>query len=312
MNHIPESAIIIESVPNFSEGRRPEVIEAIVDAIQAPGVLLLDYSSDWDHNRSVITVAGPPAALLEGLFRATQVAASLIDLTTHQGVHPRLGATDVIPLIPLQNCTVADCVRLAHTLGERIGRELALPVYLYEAAASRAERRLLANVRRGGYELLAEEITLPDRAPDFGPAAVGSAGAVIVGARHFLIAYNIYLQSTDIQIARRIARLIRERDGGLPAVRALGLLVNGEAQVSINLVDFRQTSLHQLFAEVSRLAVEAGTAIDRSELIGLMPQEAMLAVAADALKLSNFSADNLIEGALARAQQQSLLQQKME
>ena len=306
MNHIPESAIIIESVPNFSEGRRPAVIQAILDAIQAPEVLLLNYSSDWDHNRSVVTIAGPPAAILEGLFRATQVAANIIDLTTHQGVHPRMGATDVIPLVPLQNSTVAECVLLAHALGERIGRELALPVYLYEAAAKHDERRLLADVRRGGYELLAQEIALPHRLPDFGPPQVGSAGAVIVGARTFLIAYNIYLQSSDLQIARRIARAIRERDGGLPAVRAIGVLVNGEAQVSMNLVDFRQTPLHVLFAEVARLADEQGTAIDRSELIGLMPQEAMAAVAANALKLTDFSADALLENALARASSQRI------
>ncbi len=305
MNHIPESAIIIESVPNFSEGRRPAVIQAILDAIQVPGVLLLNYSSDWDHNRSVVTIAGHPAALLEGLFRATQRAASLIDLATHQGVHPRLGATDVIPLVPLQNCTVADCALWAHSLGERIGRELALPVYLYEAAANHPERRLLADVRRGGYELLAQEISLPHRAPDYGPRQVGPAGAVIVGARNFLIAYNIYLKSADLRIAKRIARAIRERDGGLPAVRALGVLVNGEAQVSINLVDFRQTPLHQLFGTVARLAEEQGTAIDRSELIGLMPQEAMVAVAADALKLTDFSVNSLLENAFTRAQEQT-------
>ncbi len=301
MNHIPESAIIIESVPNFSEGRQPAVVQAIVKALQVPEVLLLDYSSDWDHNRSVVTIAGPPPAVLEGLFQATRVAATLIDLTRHQGEHPRLGATDVIPLVPLQNSTIADCAALAHTLGARIGRELALPVYLYEAAATRPERRLLADVRRGEYELLAQEITLPHRAPDFGPTQVGSAGAVIVGARPFLIAYNIYLASTDVQIARAISRTIRERNGGLPAVRAIGLLVEGQAQVSINLVDFRQTPLQRLFTEVVRLAGEHGTTVTHSELIGLLPQEALLAVAADALKLTNLAADKILEQALARA-----------
>jgi glutamate formiminotransferase len=225
--------MIIESVPNFSEGRRPAVVAAIVDAIQAPDVLLLNYSSDWDHNRTVVTIAGPPQAVLTGLLQATRVAAELIDLRVQRGAHPRLGAADVIPLIPLGESTLADCVTLARTLGKQIGERLQLPVYLYEAAATRPERRLLADVRRGEYETLVREIGLPLRAPDFGPAAVGPAGAVIVGARPFLIAYNIYLTSSDVQIAKAISRAIRERDGGLPAVRALGLLVNDQAQVSL-------------------------------------------------------------------------------
>lgn len=300
-NSIAESASIVESVPNFSEGRRSEVVQALVDAIQAPGVLLLNYSSDWDHNRTVITIAGPPDAVIEGLFRAVRAAATLIDLRTHRGAHPRLGATDVVPFVPLQGVTLAECVVFAQTLGERIGRELQLPVYLYEAAATRAERRLLADVRRGEYEGLVGEITQPQRKPDFGPARVGSAGAVIVGARSFLIAYNIYLASSDVQIAKAISRRIRERDGGLPAVRAIGLHVHGQAQVSINLVDYRTTSLYQIFRTVSALAVEYNTQVTHSELIGLMPQEAMVAVAGEALKLANFSPEQLIEEALARA-----------
>jgi glutamate formiminotransferase len=293
--------MIIESVPNFSEGRRPAVVAAIVDAIQAPDVLLLNYSSDWDHNRTVVTIAGPPQAVLTGLLQATRVAAELIDLRVQRGAHPRLGAADVIPLIPLGESTLADCVTLARTLGKQIGERLQLPVYLYEAAATRPERRLLADVRRGEYETLVREIGLPLRAPDFGPAAVGPAGAVIVGARPFLIAYNIYLTSSDVQIAKAISRAIRERDGGLPAVRALGLLVNDQAQVSINLTDFRRTSLYRLFCRVSELAATYGTAVERSELIGLAPEAAMLAVAAEALKLPDFTANQLVERALAAA-----------
>lgn len=301
MHITSKSDIIIESVPNFSEGRRPDVVAAIVDAIQVPGVRLLNASSDWDHNRSVVTIAGSPDNVLEGLFQAIRVAAAQIDLFAHRGAHPRLGATDVVPLVPLQNSTLADCVVLARQLGERIGDELVLPVYLYEAAATNPARRLLADVRRGEFEQLVEEIHLPQRLPDFGPLQVGPAGAVIVGARPFLIAYNIYLQSTEVRIAKAISRTIRERNGGLPAVRALGLLVDGQAQVSINLVDFQQTPLHRLFDEVARLAQAHGTAIDRSELIGLAPAEAMLQVAAHYLKLPELNYTQLVEGALAIA-----------
>jgi len=298
---IAESATIVESVPNFSEGRRPEVVQAIVDAIQVPSVLLLNYSSDWDHNRTVVTIAGPPSAVLAGLFRATCVAAAEIDLRQQKGAHPRLGATDVVPLVPLQNSTLAECVVLATALGARIGKELQLPVYLYEAAATKPTRRLLADVRRGEYEQLVEEIDQPERHPDFGPAKVGPAGAVIVGARTFLIAYNIYLASDNVGIAKAISRQIREHNGGLPAVRAIGLFVQGQAQVSINLVDYHKTSLYRLFSEVGRLAEEYETAITHSELIGLMPEEAMVAVAAEALQLHDFSTEQLIERALIRA-----------
>lgn len=298
MNLTSPSAIIIESVPNFSEGRRPEVVAALVQAIQAPGVQLLNYSSDWDHNRTVITIAGPPKAVLQGLLQAITVAAVEIDLFQHQGAHPRLGATDVVPLIPLQNISLEACADLARELGGQIGKILNLPVYLYEAAASRPERRLLADVRRGEFEALVQEIGLPHRRPDFGPATVGPAGAVIVGARPFLIAYNIFLQSDDVRIAKAISRSIRERDGGLPAVRALGLYVDGQAQVSMNLVDFQQTPLPVVFDEVARLARLHGTDVDRSELIGLLPQEALLQIATHYLKLPTLSAAQIVEARL--------------
>jgi glutamate formiminotransferase len=298
MNLTPESAIIIESAPNFSEGRRPEVVAALVETIQAPGVLLLNSSSDWDHNRSVITIAGPPSAVIEGLFRAVALAAQTINLFTHQGVHPRLGAADVVPLIPIQNCTLQQCVEWAQQLGQRIGTALGLPVYLYEAAATRPERRNLADVRRGEFEQLVQEIHLPQRIPDYGPAQVGPAGAVIVGARQFLIAYNVFLNSADVTIAKRISKAIRASSGGYPAVKAMGLLVNGQAQVSMNLVDYTQTPPHIVFDAIVRLAAAEGVTVDRSELIGLIPQAAVVQAAAHYLKLPDLTTLRLVEPAI--------------
>lgn len=292
---------MIEAVPNFSEGRRAAVVDAIVAAMQAPGVLLLDRSSDWDHNRSVVTVAGPPQAVVDGLFAAVRVAASHIDLFEHRGAHPRLGAADVVPLVPLRGITLTECAALATELGRRIGDELQLPVYLYEAAARRPARRNLADVRRGEFEGLLHTIGLPERFPDFGPAQVGPAGAVIVGARPYLIAYNIYLTSADVRVAKAIARAIRASDGGLPAVKALGLLVNGQAQVSINLVDFHQTPLHVVVESVARLADDHGVAIDRSELIGLLPEDAVLQAAAYALRLPELHRLHMVENAIHAA-----------
>lgn len=293
--------VIVEAVPNFSEGRRLDVIDAIVAAMDLPGVLLLNRSSDADHNRSVVTIAGPPSAVVEALFRAVREAAARIDLFHHRGAHPRLGATDVAPLVPIHNITLADCVDLACGLGQRIGEELGLPVYLYEAAATRPERQSLAQVRHGEFEALLREIELPERQPDYGPARVGPAGAVIVGARPFLIAYNIFLQSGDVTIAKRIARAIRERDGGLPAVRALGLLVGGQAQVSMNLADFRRTPLHTVVDAIRAEATRHGVEVDRSELIGLIPQEALFAAAAHYLQLPDFESDQVVEIALRQA-----------
>ena len=291
---------LIEAVPNFSEGRRPDVVAAIVAAIQAPGVLLLDASSDADHNRSVVTVTGAPDAVLEGLFRAVAVAAEQINLFEHRGEHPRLGATDVVPLVPIEGITLAECVALAQQLGRRIGEELQLPVYLYAAAATRPERRRLPDIRRGQFEALVESIHLPDRAPDCGPARVGPAGAVVVGARPFLVAYNIYLASGDVDVASAIAKAIRESSGGLPAVQAKGFLVEGQAQVSMNLLDTGQTPLHVVFNTVARLAAEQGVTLDRSELIGLAPQQVMLAAAAHSLKLPMEEAERTVENAIRR------------
>lgn len=301
MNKLNDTDVIIEAVPNFSEGRRPGVIELLVQAIAPPGVLLLHQTSDWDHNRSVITVAGPPEAVLEGLFQATRVAAGQINLFEQRGEHPRLGAVDVIPLVPIQNITLAECAQLATQLGWRIGEELQLPVYLYEAAATRPERRNLADVRRGEFEQLVAEINTPERQPDFGPVQVGPAGAVIVGARAFLIAYNFFLKTNDVTIAKAISQAIRESSGGLPAVKAKGFFVNGQAQVSVNLVDYTRTPLHVVMERVSELAAEYHTAIDRTELIGLMPQATLLQTAAHFLKLPDLTSGRIVENALRNA-----------
>jgi len=292
---------LIEAVPNFSEGRRPEVVQALVEAIQTPGVLLLDYSSDWDHNRSVITVAGEPRAVLEGLLAAVRVAAERINLFEQRGEHPRIGAADVAPLVPVQGITLAECVALAEELGARIGEELELPVYLYAAAARRPERRRLPDIRQGEFEGLVQTIHLPERAPDFGPARVGPAGAVVVGARPFLVAYNVYLHTPDVEIAKGIAKSIRESSGGFPAVQAKGFLVEGQAQVSMNLLDTQTTPLHVVYDEIGRLAAEQGVQVDRSELIGLMPQSVLLAAAAHYLRLPQEAAERTVEGAVQRA-----------
>lgn len=291
---------LIESVPNFSEGRRPEVIQALVQAIQVPGVLLLDSSSDADHNRSVLTVAGPPQAVLAGLMQAVRVAARQISLFEHRGEHPRIGATDVVPLVPIQGITLEECVTLADQLGRQIGEELELPVYLYAAAARRPERRRLPDIRQGEFEGLVATIGQPERAPDFGPARVGAAGAVVVGARPFLVAYNVYLHTGNVEIAKEIAKRIRESSGGFPAVQAKGFLVEGQAQVSMNLLDTAKTPLHIVYDEITRQAAEHGVGVDRSELIGLMPQSVMLQAAAHYLRLPDFTADRTIEGAITR------------
>lgn len=294
---------IIEAVPNFSEGRRPEVIAALMEAIQAPGVWLLDVSSDPDHNRTVITVAGEPDAVLEGLFRAVAMAAQRINLFEHRGEHPRIGAADVVPIVPIEGITLEECVTLAHRLGRRIGEELGLPVYLYAAAATRPERRRLPDIRRGEFEGLLETIHLPERAPDYGPAKVGPAGATVVGARPFLIAYNIYLHSSDVEIARKIARQVRESSGGLPAVQAKGFLVEGKAQVSMNLLDTDLTPLHGVYERVAALAAEEGVEVASSELIGLIPQRVLLQAAAHFLKLEPAAVERTIEAAMRRVRE---------
>jgi glutamate formiminotransferase/formiminotetrahydrofolate cyclodeaminase len=294
---------LVECVPNFSEARRPEVVAAIVAALRAggcDGVRVLNVSSDLDHNRTVVTLAGAPAAMEAALFAGIARAAELINLDEHQGQHPRLGATDVVPFVPLRGVTLDDCVALARRLGARVGAELGLPVYLYEAAATRPERQNLENVRRGEYEKLKLEIAAePGRAPDFGPRLVGPAGAVIIGARAFLIAYNAYLNTADVSIAKKIAKAVRHSSGGLRFVKGLGLLVDGQAQVSMNLTDFTQTPVARVVEFVRREAARYGATITRTELVGLIPQAALVDAAQWYLQLDNLEADQILENRLA-------------
>lgn len=291
---------LVECVPNFSEGRRPEVIEAIEAAIAGvPGVTVLDRHRDADHNRSVITFVGDLEAAREAAFRAIAKAAELIDLTKHKGEHPRIGATDVVPFIPLGDTSMRDCVRAAEALGEQVATELGIPVFLYEQAARRPERRNLASVRKGEFETLRGEIdSNPDRAPDLGPPRLHpTAGAVAIGARFFLIAFNVNLATSDVNVAKTIAARIRETGGGFDAVRALGfrLREQGVVQVSMNLVDFRKTSMATAYARVAELAREQGVEIVESELVGLAPEAALIGAARDALKLKKLERRQIVE-----------------
>lgn len=287
---------LVECVPNFSEGRRREVIDAIRDAISSQPVHLLDVSSDADHNRTVITFAGEPETVLEAMFRGTAIAVSLIDLDAHEGVHPRIGAVDVVPFVPLRDVSIADCVRLAERLGQRVGDELGIPVYLYEAAAKRPERVNLANVRRGGYEALKDSIdTDAERAPDFGPARMGKAGAMAIGARGPLIAFNAYLNTANVEIAQQIAIAIRESGGGLAFLKAMGVLVAGQAQVSMNVIDFRRTSLFTIMEALHAEAQKHGVIVTHSELVGLTPQAALLDYAIESLGLPIETRSQILE-----------------
>lgn len=291
---------IVECVPNFSEGRRREVVDAIVAAIAAvPGVQVLDVQSDADHNRSVVTFVGEPEAVLEGAFQGARRAAELIDLNIQRGEHPRIGATDVVPFIPVRGVTMDDCVQLARRLGQRIGDELAIPVYLYAKAAARPERESLPAVRKGQFEGLRELIGCdPAREPDFGPRRLGPAGATAVGARPFLIAFNIYLNTADVEIAKKIAKTLRFSSGGLRYVQAMGMSVEGQAQVSMNLTDFHQTAIHTVVEMVRREAARYGAAITRSELVGLLPQQALLDAACWYLQLDGFTPEQVLENRL--------------
>ena len=291
---------IVECVPNFSEGRRPDVVEAIVAAIgSVPAVRVLDQEMDGDHNRCVITFVGDRHGVAEAAFRGAEKAVELIDMTLHKGEHPRVGALDVLPFVPVAGVTMEDCVALARQVGKRIADELRVPVYLYEAAATRPDRRALPDVRRGEYEGLKVEIeTNPDRKPDFGPSKIHpTAGAFIVGARPVLIAWNVNLRTTDVGVARRIAKAIRESDGGLPAVRAKGfeLADRGLVQVSMNMVDYRKTSLAQAFEAIRALAATEDVEIEESEIIGLVPLDALVDGATQYFKLARFHREQILE-----------------
>ena len=294
---------MIECIPNFSEGRRPEVVAAIRDAIRAvAGACVLDTHSDADHNRSVITFAGEAEPVAEAAFRAVEAAAVLIDMQCHTGQHPRIGATDVLPFVPLRGATLDQCAELARTVGRRIAAELAIPVYLYGAAATSAERRELPNLRRGEYEVLRQHIRDDlSRAPDFGPRQLGSAGATVVGAREPLIAYNLFLNTADVAVARQIARAVRGSSGGLRGVRALGLLVGGRAQVSMNLTDFRATPIHRAVEMVIREAANYGVLVTTGELVGLIPEDALIDAGRVRLRLPHLTNDQILERRLVEA-----------
>ena len=289
---------LVECVPNFSEGRDRAVLEALRAAITSvSGVRLLDVQADASHHRSVFTFVAPPDAAAEAAFRAIRTARERIDLTRHRGEHPRMGATDVVPFVPLEGVTMDECVALARRLGERVGAELGIPVYLYARAATRPERERLPDVRKGEFEGLRDAIGYdPARAPDFGPAHVHpTAGATAIGARPFLVAYNVYLKGGDVALAKAIAKALRTSDGGLPAVQAKGFNVEGEAQVSMNLLDLDATALHEAFGAVDAAARRSGAEAGRSELVGLVPERAVYAAAEAHLRLQDALADHALE-----------------
>jgi len=300
---------LVECIPNFSEGRRLEVVEQIVDAVRSvPGVSVLDYSSDPDHNRSVLTFVGVPEAVEQAAFEAIRTAAELIDMTQHQGEHPRIGATDVVPFVPIRGVTMETCVEMARRLGQRVGEELGIPVYLYERAATRPERENLAVLRQGEYEGLKEVIaTDDDRAPDFGPRELGTAGATVIGARAPLIAYNVYLNTDNVEIAKEIAKAIRHYSGGLRFVKALGLLVEGQAQVSMNLTDYTRTPIHRVQEMIRREAARYGCTITRAELVGMIPEQALVDAARWYLQLDLFDpAGQILEWQIQQQEQKQL------
>ncbi|MBN2256396.1 MAG: glutamate formimidoyltransferase [Anaerolineaceae bacterium] len=292
---------LIECIPNFSEARRPEVVEEIVASITAiNGITLLDKHSDLDHNRTVVTFIGAPTAVEEAAFKAIQTAGRLIDLDAHTGEHPRIGATDVVPFVPIAEVGMAECMEIARRLGKRVADELGIPVYLYEEAAARPERQNLENIRRGQYEGLKTEIEKdPDRKPDFGPAKLPKAGATVIGARFPLIAYNVYLTTDDVSIARKIARTVRFSSGGLRYVKGMGVLVDGRAQVSMNLTNYLGTPIPQAVELVRREAARYGVEIHHCELVGLVPQEAMIHAAIWYLQLDDFESHQILESQLA-------------
>jgi glutamate formiminotransferase/formiminotetrahydrofolate cyclodeaminase len=290
-------APLVECIPNFSEARRPEVVEAILESIRSvPGVRILDHHSDLDHNRTVVTYVGTPAAVEEAAFQAIRTAAQRINLEEHTGAHPRIGATDVVPFVPIAGVSMQECVEMARCLGKRVGDELQIPVYLYEEAATQPERQNLENIRKGQYEGLKAEIENdPTRAPDFGPTKLGTAGATVIGARQPLIAFNIYLTTDEVPIAQKIARAIRQSSGGMRYVKAMGILVDGRAQVSMNLTNFRQTPIARVVELVRREASRYGVNIHHTELVGLAPRESLIDAAVWYLQLDQFEAEQVLE-----------------
>jgi glutamate formiminotransferase len=291
--------MIIESVPNVSEGRRAAVLDALAGAVRGTaGVTLLDHSADAAHNRSVFTLAGGAAPVEAAILSMVTIAVQSIDLRTHRGEHPRIGAIDVIPFVPLRGASMDDCVALAERTAAVVAQRFGVPVFLYEAAARSPLRRHLEDIRRGGFEGLAEKMRRPEWVPDFGPRAPHpTAGATVIGARMPLVAYNVNLATNQIDLARRIAARIRQRGGGLPGVKALGLTIadRGVVQVSMNLTDYTKTSMPVAFEAVRRLAAEHGVEVLESELIGLVPEGALAGCSAQALKLRDFDDSRILE-----------------
>jgi glutamate formiminotransferase/formiminotetrahydrofolate cyclodeaminase len=291
---------LVECVPNFSEGRDPAKVDTIVEAMKIPGVYLLDREMDSDHNRSVITLVGEREAIQEAAIRGVGKAAELIDLTKHQGAHPRMGAADVVPFIPIDGVTIEDCIAMARHVGAEIAKRFQIPVYLYEAAAATPERQNLENIRRGQFEGIRADIaTNPARKPDFGaPRVHPTAGATVVGARKFLIAYNVFLNTPDVDIAKKIAKAVRFSSGGLRFVKGAGFLVRGMAQVSMNLTDFEQTPIHRVFEFVKREAARYGVIPVSSEIVGLIPKRALEQAAEWFLQIENFDSSLILENRL--------------
>ncbi len=292
---------LVECVPNFSEGRDKGKVDAIVDAMKMDGVYLLDREMDGDHNRSVITLVGEREAIQEAAIRGVGKAAELIDLNKHQGAHPRMGAADVVPFIPIEGVSIEDCVAMARHVGDEISGRYQIPVYLYEAAATSPERQNLENIRRGQFEGIRDEIaTNPARKPDFGqPRVHPTAGATVVGARKFLIAYNVFLNTPDVDVAKKVAKAVRFSSGGLRFVKGAGFRVRGLAQVSMNLTDFEQTPIHRVFEFVKREAARYGVSPVSSEIVGLIPKKALEQAAEWFLQVENFDSSLILENRLS-------------
>ncbi|CCQ94366.1 Glutamate formiminotransferase [[Clostridium] ultunense Esp] len=292
-------ARLVQCVPNFSEGRNKEIVEKIVEEIRIiDEVKLLDYSMDKDHNRSVVTFIGEPEKVIEAAFNATKTAAELIDMKTHRGGHPRMGATDVIPLIPISDITMEECIEYSIQLGKRIGEELGISVFLYEKSAKSKERENLADIRRGQYEGMAEKLKKEEWQPDFGPDILNErAGVTAVGARMPLVAFNVNLATGDVEIAKKIANVVRARTGGFTYCKAIGLEIaeRGIVQVSMNMVDYTRTSLFRVFDTIEREAKRYGVNVIGSEIIGLVPMQALVDVADYYLRLENFDSSQILE-----------------
>lgn len=303
---------LVECIANYSEARRPEVIEAIIQSIvSVDGVTLLDQHSDEDHNRTVLTFIGAPDAVSEAAFHSIAKAAELINLDQHRGEHPRIGATDVVPFVPISGLTMQDSVQIACDLGKRVGEELRIPVYLYEEAATRPERKSLEYIRRGQYEGLKDTIQQdPNRLPDYGPAQVSPAGAVVIGARMPLIAFNVYLNTGDVYIAEKVAYAVRHSSGGFRYVKALGMLVDGRAQVSMNLTNYKKTPVARVIELIRREASRYGVSIHHTELVGLIPEEALINAAIWYMQLDEFKPSQILEHRISDAMVKQLDQQR--